>query len=284
LNLVFTQAETLRYPLFLTLIMAGLTLATALRMQEPSHHGRQIPSAEASPAISIRQALGWTLDAARWILRTPFALAVILAGMICDGITRMLITLSSQYYRLIDLPEASFGIIGSAAAALGLFVPRLALALSKTYPPVINLAVTAVLILSGLVGMTLFLPVFGLLPAFIVFSGMYFTAFFTSHYLNQITDSRQRATVLSFKGLSFNLAYGTIGLLYSLLIFRLRPSIAARIGSAAGSDLQNEVFRSSLAWFPWAFAMAMALFAFFLYRYLKNNPFPPMPDEPPKSA
>jgi MFS family permease len=284
LNLAFTQAETLRYPLFLTLLMAALTLVTALGMQETARHEEPVARQVACPPVSVRQAFGWTFSAGRWILHTPFALAVISAGLICDGISRMLITLSSQYYRLIELPEASFGIIGSAAAALGLFVPRLALVLSKTYPPAINLAFTAGVILCGLVGMTFFLPFFGLLPAFVVFSGMFLTTFFTSHYLNQITDSRQRATVLSFKGLCFNLAYGTVGLLYSALIFRLRPSIAARIGPGTAGDLQNEVFRSSLAWFPWAFALAMGLLVLFLRQYLKHHPALPPSDGPPKSA
>ncbi len=37
---------------------------------------------------------------------------------------------------------------------------------------------------------------------------MRFLQFFLSHYLNELTDSAHRATVLSFKGLSMNLAYG----------------------------------------------------------------------------
>ena len=53
-------------------------------------------------------------------------------------------------------------------------------------------------------------------------------SFFTSHYLNLITESHQRATVLSFKGMAFNLAYGLIGFLFALLITRLREG-----GSAA---------------------------------------------------
>ena len=82
--------------------------------------------------------------------------------------------------------------------------------------------------------MIFFWPLFGLIPALILFGGMQLTGFFVSHYLNQITDSAQRATVLSFKGLSFNLAYGLIGVLYSRLIVTLRPGIAEQLGSDAG--------------------------------------------------
>ena len=43
----------------------------------------------------------------KWILATPFALAVILFGMLYDHVLRMIITLTSQYFRQIELPEAS---------------------------------------------------------------------------------------------------------------------------------------------------------------------------------
>ena len=53
------------------------------------------------------------------------ALAIILFAMTFDHSLRMIVTLTSKYYRLIDLPEASFGLLGSAVAVLGLFVPGL---------------------------------------------------------------------------------------------------------------------------------------------------------------
>ena len=36
---------------------------------------------------------------------------IILGGFLIDHIARMILTLNSKYYRQIDLPEASFGII-----------------------------------------------------------------------------------------------------------------------------------------------------------------------------
>jgi hypothetical protein len=38
---------------------------------------------------------------------------------------------------------------------------------------------------------------------------------FISYHLNRKTESHNRATVLSFKGLMFNLGYGMIGMLYA---------------------------------------------------------------------
>lgn len=53
-----------------------------------------------------------------------------------------------------------------------------------------------------------------------------------SHYLNAITDSARRATVLSFKGLVFNLGYGALGLLFAgLVVARIPPGQLKRLES-----------------------------------------------------
>ena len=43
-----------------------------------------------------------------------------------------------------------------------------------------------------------------------------------SYYLNALVDSGHRATVLSFKGLAFNLGYGFISLVFALVLRALR--------------------------------------------------------------
>lgn len=266
LNIDLSQSVTLRFPLFLTLFLGILTFFTTLGMQE-THQSNQLKS----KPISIKAAFKLTLNAGGWILRTPFALAIILAGLMFDSIARMVITLSSQYYRLIDLPEATFGLIGSLVAALGLFVPRLALNFSTKYSPTTNFGITAVVALTGLFGMTFFWPIAGLIPALILFGGMQLTGFFVSHYLNQITDSAQRATVLSFKGLSYNLAYGILGILYSLLINGLRPDIMGKTGSMGEDRIEEEVFMAAMQWFPWTLTAAIVLFTLFALRMFRRN-------------
>jgi hypothetical protein len=260
LDVNITQSITLRFPLYLTFGLAVLTLIAAIGMQD--HH----PSSASfgGSSISIKAAFGLTLKAGKWILQTPFALTIILAGLIFDSIARMVITLSSQYYRLIDLPEAIFGIIGALVAALGLFIPRLALWLAQRYSPSINFSITALVSLTGLSGMTFFWPFLGVIPALILFSSMQLTSFFVSHYLNQITASSQRATVLSFKGLSFNLAYGLVGVLYSRLIIALKPGVAKQLAPAADNGhLQGEVFIAAMQWFPWTLTTAIIFFIIF---------------------
>jgi hypothetical protein len=69
--------------------------------------------------------------------------------------------------------------------------------------------------------------------------------------------------VLSFKGLSLNLAYGLIGLLYSLLLAMLRSQAAENQITLVGQALENALFIKSISWFPWYFLFTfIALVAF----------------------
>jgi hypothetical protein len=208
---------------------------------------------------SIYQAFKLTLQAGGWILQTPFALVIILAGLMFDNCIRMVVTLGSQYYRIINLPEASFGLIGSGLAMLGLIIPLLAYKMVNRHTPAYNLGVMAMVSIFGLIGITYVLPIIGLLPVALLSVVMYMGRFFQSHYLNRITASHQRATVLSFKGLSFNLAYGIIGVLYSVLLVFLRPKIAASNPDLSRAAIENLVFIKSLGWFPWYFLLTLAL-------------------------
>ena len=271
LNIQLTQDITLRFPLYLTFIMAIMTLLTTLKLHEekPSLKPECDPSENCGK--SIIQAFKLTLQAGGWILKTPFALVIILAGLMFDNCIRMVGTLNSQYYRLINLPEASFGLISSAMAVLGLIIPRLARKMAQRYTPVNNLAVMTAICLLGLIGMTFFWPIIGLLPLIILVAVIYLENFFQSHYLNRITDSHQRATVLSFKGLSFNLAYGLIGVLYSLLLASLRQDVSSGRPHISEVQLENLVFIESIGWFPGYFLLTMGAVLVFARWRLKNT-------------
>jgi hypothetical protein len=192
-------------------------------------------------------------------------------GLLFDNCIRMLVTLISQYYRLIQLPEASFGLISSGMNLLGLFVPLLALKMVRNRSPRFNLTVMAALTLLGLIGAQYVWPLIGLLPVILIRIVMYLQNFFQSHYLNRITSSDQRATVLSFKGLSFNLAYGLIGILYSMLFAFLRDGARHSQPALSGSGLENWVFIQSLAWFPWYFMITLAAMLGYAWWKLKET-------------
>ena len=268
LNVHLDQGLTLRFPPFLTLLMAILTLLCALRMRETDSGKGHIYAGRGS---SIVESFKLTLAAGKWILMTPFALIIILAGLSFDNCIRMIITLRSQYYRLIDLPEAIFGLIGSGLAIMGLVMPRLARTMAQKHSPQFNLMVMASCTLIGLIGMTFFWPIIGLIPVILLAGVIYLQNFFQSHYLNRITRSHQRATVLSFKGLSFNLAYGMIGVLYSMLLAHLRSVVGKVQPDLTGAQLENLVFIKSIAYFPGYFLLTMLGVLIFASWRLKHS-------------
>jgi hypothetical protein len=124
--------------------------------------------------------------------------------------------------------------------------------------------------------MTFFFPYIGVIPAMMLSSAMMMTQFFVSHYLNRITPSHQRATVLSFKGMSYNLTYGCIGLLYSVLLAVLKTKAAGRPGLTA-PDLESLVFRQSIGYFPWYFSAMFLMVLIFSIFWLRRPHAPTLP-------
>ncbi len=271
LKVNLNQSITLRFPLYLNLGMALMTLITALKMREISGLKDSSPGEKRSWDKAIIDAVRITLQAGLWILKTPFALAIILAGLVFDNIIRMAITISSQYFRVIQIPEALFGIIGSGLFIMGLFIPPLALKLVNQKTPVFNLGVIASITFLGLWGMMFTIPLFGLIPMLLLFGVMFMCDFFLSHYLNRITSSEQRATVLSFKGLSFNLAYGAVGILYALLLAKMKLKIELAEHTRVLEDINNAVFIDALAWFPGYFLVTFAILILFACWRLRGN-------------
>ncbi|MBN1847562.1 MAG: MFS transporter [Deltaproteobacteria bacterium] len=267
----FNQGITLRFPLYLTLLMALCAFWTTWRMRETESMLEDAPALRDRCVPSVIQAFGVTLNAGRWILHTPFALVIILVGLFFDHCIRMVVTLTSQYYRLIQLPEASFGIIGSVISGLGIFIPRIARGLVQKQSPIKNLWVMVVITLLGLAGMAFVRPIIGLVPVIFISSMMYLLHFFMSHYLNRITSSKQRATVLSFKGLSFNLAYGLFGVLYAACFAILRDHAIEADPPPSAADIENIVFSQTLIGFPVYFIVFLFVVVTFARWALKNN-------------
>lgn len=252
-----SQYDTLRYPLYLTFGFALLTLLAAWRMQEVCSSSPASPACDSDIRHSTVAAFRITAEAGRWIVRTPFVLAVICFGMLFDGILRMVVTLASQYYRLIQLPESVFGLLGSAMALLGLFIPRLALHLAQKRSPLFCLWSTALTALVGLSGMALFPPWLGVIPALTAFSALYMVGFYASYYINQHTASERRATVLSFKGLAYNLSYGLIGLVYAGVLEVQKAGL--EVTATDSQMLENQIFKETFIGFPFSLAMGLVL-------------------------
>lgn len=270
LALHFDPETTLRFPLYLTLVMALGALIQTLGMEDVTPAKPQMKQARLTRTQSIGRAFRMTYRAGRWILQSPVALCVILAGMLFDHVIRVVITLNSQYLREIHFPEASFGLIGSGIALMGIFVPKIAEKMDARFRPSVNFFAVSVLAITGLTGIAFFWPYAGLLPLALLSGVMMFTHFFSSRYLNQVTASEMRATVLSFKGLSYNLAYGIAGLLYALLLAYLRE-LASSNGPVAVAKLEPLVFRQSFLCLPGYFILMLAVLIGFARHQLNNR-------------
>jgi hypothetical protein len=89
--------------------------------------------------------------------------------------------------------------------------------------------------------------------------------YLASRYLNEYAPSDKRATVLSFRGLTTNLAYGGVSLLYSALIAWIK--VSGKMVQESGKSLEESAFLNSLHWFPGYFILSVILvFIFFRLR------------------
>ncbi len=241
----FDQGTTLRFPLYLNLLSAVATLVVALGLREPV---RQTETGGEKP--SGVGAFSHLLSAGGWIARTPLALFVIVAGVMLDGVVRLFMTFSSSYFRLIELPAASYGLIGATLGALGLAVGPAARWLVARGGPARNLALLAAIALGGLVGVALRWRWWGVVFTVPLSVAMSAVAYLMSYYLNAIVDSRQRATVLSFKGMAVNLNYGLVSLAFAGVLRALRD----------GGD-PEATFGRALPWLPVWLGGALVLVA-----------------------
>jgi hypothetical protein len=201
-----------RLPVAVVLCQALVCLGITLRMVEPPHH------AAAGVGSSCQNAWKLTLETARWVFTHPRTLVVVVIGLAIDSIVRNFATLTSSYYRLIELPEWSFGFIGAAIGVLGWFVPGIAKNLNHRFGTLTNLGIAAGISLLGLTALVPGWPLFGLLPAMLLMTTLGYLGFTVSRALHGLADSGRRATVLSVKGLAFNLGYGLFSLGFSRLL------------------------------------------------------------------
>ena len=260
-----TQSDTMRFPMYATLVLAIINLPVTLAFQEQprtvSGATDETASGWAQPGFwrQLRRGFANVAVAARWIAASKLAMAIILVGMLHDHILRLTATLTSQYFRVCQLPESRFGLVNAAVSMMGLFVPKLAEFLAARYSLATNWLISAAIGLSGLFLLASFQLWLGIAAVLLGFMGMMLTSFFTSHYLNAITSSEIRATVLSFKGMAFNLGYGMAGILLALA---MRASHENATGGAAA-------FVQAVRFFPWYFLILLAVLLPLCWRWAR---------------
>lgn len=244
------QGLALRLPVALNLLSALFVLYFAWGMREPESLA-SLPHGEGHPASSWQG----VISAGRWILRTPVALFVIFGGVLIDSVIRVFLTFGSVFYRLIELPEASFGLIGAAMAGLGMAAAPLARSLVRSGSLLRNFLILAALTLCGLLGVAGKVSLWGVLFAIPLAVAMSLLGYLVSTTLNAIVHSTQRATVLSFKGLVFNLGYGFASLLFALALRAMRDE-----GSA------EQAFAGAIEVLPWWLLFTLVVLALLFRR------------------
>lgn len=245
------SSTIVRLPVILTWIHATGLLLVVMAFKEPLVTVR--PTAKRSVREQLARPFRQIMNAASWTLGHRFVLFVIIAALAIDSVARQFVVLASEYYRVIDIPTAWFGLIGAAMALIGMLNAKIAKYLVNHRSPIANLGLLSMALLLGLAGILLTLPLWGVLFAVPVFAMMGMVQYLSSFYINQEVDSAYRATVLSFRGLALNLGLGIASLLYTGWIALLEKSMP----EAAQSS--TEVFSRSLGAFPLYYLLLLAL-------------------------
>ena len=244
LNTFWQLPDTLviRLPVILTLLTACVVLVTAMGFYDLDAKA-DLGADQGRAGVSLLEPFRQILSAARWTVSHRFVLFVILAALALDSVARQFVVLSSEYYRLIDIPVSWFGFVGAGMSLIGILNARVSRYLVSNRSPLFNFLVLSALLMSGLVGISFAIPYFGVLFAVGAFAMMGMVQFQASYYLNREANSDIRATVLSFKGLALNLGLGIASLLYTALVASLRNAKDEEI-------ISERVFLDALAAFP----------------------------------
>lgn len=247
----------MRIPLVLNLIMAAATVRVSLMLTDTHEHAPDVSGLRPL----IRASFGQMMQAARHILRSPAAIVIILTGLLFDSFMRLFYTVGSNYYRLLGIDEAWNGVILASSSVLGIGTALVVEKLVGNASPSRNMGMVAVLILIGLSGISMMIPGWvGVLFVVPFWLGMRSLHYFISQYLNRVSEPSTRATVLSFKGLTMNLAYGIIMIAYQTQTWALRSSEKEAMTGMNKQQTDMHLLAAAMPWWPWVFGvLALAL-------------------------
>lgn len=210
-----TESLARRLPVVVVFVQACLCLVIAFLFHE---------AAPASGAFAgrCRQALRLTCETARMAFTTRAIAMVLLGGLVLDAVTRNFATLNSAYYRLIGLPEWMFGLVGSMIAVCNWFVPGVAARVNRRFGTQGALLWGTAVVVLALVMLVPAWRGLGIPAAMLLMMMLGYVSFTVSRYLHRVADSTSRATLISVKGLVFNLGYGGYSLGFSLVLAALK--------------------------------------------------------------
>ena len=232
---------TIRWPVYLTLATSVPAFLCALAMREPPTN--QQPRTQ----HQVREALENILGGARFVFSSPRVRWLMLCAVLFDSLVRLFLTFASNYYRLIGLPEFVNGFLGSLYALLGFLAAVLAQRMISHLKPAMIFTTLGILVFAPLVGLCFATPIWGLWVVIPIGLSMPMMQYFVSSYLNEWTESKLRATVLSFRGVALHIGYAFAGIGFVAVASSIR---------ANGIELsETAVFAKTLLALPIAFAL-----------------------------
>jgi len=237
----FTQEQTLRFPLWMVFIQGLICLIIALQMEEIGERKKVARS-------SVGEAMKLTFNTMGWALRQKKVAAVIIGAVLIDAFIRNYATVTSEYYRVIELPAWSWGFMGATAGLMGMITPTFARWLDKTYTPTTSLAVIAGIALIGITGVGFTIPIYGFIPSIICISTFSLFTFIGDNNIHKLADSSRRATALSVKNMAMNLGYGTASLIFA-------QAVTMNKKAEGIPETDGAAFSKVLSWQPWLFLL-----------------------------
>lgn len=239
-----TTQEIMRIPVYATLLVALVAIYSALNMKEEK---KQQPSGSGKIATTITS-LKLTLNTGKWVLSTPYVLFILLYYSLFEHTSRMFFTMNSQYYTAISIPIIYIGLIGAGMSLLKIILAGQSRKLAESMAPKAFITIMGLASIATYYWISLGWPIYGVIPAIALMFIIMTMNIFISYHLNKNTESHNRATVLSFKGLMFNLGYGSIGMLYAYYYKLLSQNYTSEEVEA------NIAFLASLSSFVYYFA------------------------------
>lgn len=254
--------DLMRIPVFATLLVALLAIYAAVNMREEK---KVIPNSQTKLATTMAS-LKLTADTGKWVLATPYVLFILLYYSLFEHTSRMFLTMNSQYYLAIDIPIIYFGFIGAGISLLKIILAGQSRRLAESIEPKTFIIIMGLASILTYYWISLGWSIYGVVPALVLIFIIMTMNIFISYHLNKRTKSHNRATVLSFKGLMFNLGYGLIGILYAYYYKLVSNNYSEQ------EIEQNLAFLASLSSFCYYFAFLFVLISGWFYYKNKKTP------------
>jgi MFS family permease len=236
-----TASQAMRIPVVLCFLMALACLAISLKFAPAPG---EKTSAKIEPG-AMRKTFAGIAETGGWILRSPVALGLLVVGLCGDSFMRLFYTIGSQFYRTIDIPTTWNGPIGAIASLSGMAFAPIIAGMSKHWSSKAVYALLGVLIFVGFAGLAYPVKLWGVLAAIPFWFGMRLLHFNLSVHLNAAIPAEKRATALSFRGLSMNLAYG--------LVMQSFGWQALALGKSLPGASTDAIFTAAMPAWAWVF-------------------------------